>query len=506
MTKIKTGPLLGIENENKYTFCFLSDKKIKSAVVYVDGLEIEANKIDDLPDGAFWRAEGNIKVDDGIGRDVYYQIHFDGEAASDLHGRDGWGFYVPAYNENPKLAYASCNGVSKADLVNKVSEPFRLWREMAEQHRENRFSLLVMGGDQVYADSIWDKVPELSEWALLNADEQKKRQASTRMTSQIDRFYSKLYAQRWADVNMSYIFSSVPSIMMWDDHDIFDGWGSFPDEMQNCSVYKEIFWYAKKYFELFQVRSKNNSALLSPTMAHYSFGLSFRGYNILALDNRSQRTIRQVMGEIQWGEVINYLEGVVENSVDNVLIVMSAVPVVYRDFSFTEYVYDATPWGERLTDDLMDHWRAKEHQGERLRLIMRLLDNARARTEKSNDEKIQTLILSGDVHVGCMGVITDRRVGKRLKIHQVVSSGVVHPSPSFIEWQGISAVTNDDLEFLNEDGTIDAAIIKPVGSNKYIRARNFVTLQKEGDKRVGDGKLWINWITEADDNPVYALD
>ena len=158
-------------------------------------------------------------------------------------------------------------------------------------------------------------------------------------------------------------------------------------------------------------------------------------------------------------------------------------------------MFEFTPWEEELTDDLKDHWRAKEHQSERARLIMNLLANAQERRGR-------TVMLSGDIHIGCLGVINDKRnPAQPLKLHQVVSSGIVHPSPSMIEWYGVMAVTNDRDEYLNEEQTVKISMLTPHGSNKYIRSRNFVTLE-----RGTDSKLWINWVCEHADTPVYPLD
>ena len=30
----------------------------------------------------------------------------------------------------------------------------------------------------------------------------------------------------------------MPQVMMWDDHDIFDGWGSYPHALLTCSVFQ----------------------------------------------------------------------------------------------------------------------------------------------------------------------------------------------------------------------------------------------------------------------------
>ena len=495
MTKLLVGPLLGLEGDSRYTFCFLTSKDVNSAGVVVDGENVAASAIADTPDGRFWRAEIDVAVPEGsVGREICYQVILGEAPGKDCHNRDSWNFYVPAVSEDPKIVYASCNGVSKSDLITKMDDPFRLWREMFDLHQAAPFSILLMGGDQIYADSIWDKVKDLEKWSVLRKKEQIKRPSNKLLSDQLDRFYSKIYVERWNEKYMSAMLASVPSLMMWDDHDIFDGWGSYPDDLQKSPVFLEIFKYAKKYFELFQMRSSGNATIISSNQEHYSFSVKFRNYAILALDNRANRLIEQVMEESQWKDIIAELN----NINDGHLLIMSAVPVVYRDFSFTETAFDITPWEDGLADDLKDHWRAKEHQGERIKLIMNLLRNARKRFDKDNDNK--TVILSGDVHVGCLGVITDKSQESTIKVHQVVSSGVVHPAPSLIGWLGIKAVTNDDMEVLNEERTIETIMLKPVGSGQYIRARNFATLQ-----RGTDGKIWVNWIAEADEKPEYPI-
>ncbi len=490
-SKILVGPILGIELEKTYTVCLLTKKSVKNIVLKIDGQKINAIKIDELVSGIFWRAE-YILEDISQHRFVDYSIEADGILLSDKHERTHWRFYVPGIAEVPKFSYTSCNGFSQEGLKESTSDPYYLWGEMFKQHKESPFSLLLMGGDQLYADSIWGEVRKLSEWSSLPRKEKIKRKASKDMERQIDRFYDRLYQNKWSNPMMSLMLASIPSVMMWDDHDIFDGWGSYPIDIQECDVYQCIFKYAKKYFELYQIRSKRNRNLINPKSSHYSFELTFRNYTILAIDNRTERTLEQVMSHSQWEDFTSTLKNINKN---HDLLLLSAIPIVYRDFSFSEGVLEITPWEEELTDDLNDHWRAKKHQGERLKLIMNLLENAKHRQG-------QTVILSGDIHIGCLGVINDRRFASQpIKIHQVVSSGILHPPPSLIEWYGIIAVTNDRDEYLNEDETIKVSMLHPHGSNKYIRSRNFITLEQGTDD-----KLWINWICEHKDTPVYPLE
>jgi hypothetical protein len=40
--------------------------------------------------------------------------------------------------------------------------------------------------------------------------------------------------------------------MTWDDHDIFDGYGSYPRRLQTCAVFRGLAGVARRFFLLFQ--------------------------------------------------------------------------------------------------------------------------------------------------------------------------------------------------------------------------------------------------------------
>ncbi|MCR6740695.1 alkaline phosphatase D family protein [Aeromonas dhakensis] len=484
MTRLVMGPLLGLESETAYSVCFMTEPGCQSAGVRINGELLAASKQADTPKGGFWRLIWQASPKSKAGTPVDYEILLDNKPAHDQAGYDKWQFHLPGKKEQVRIGYASCNGFSDFKLLTSTPAPYAMWDKLAAEHKAHPFSLLLMGGDQVYADSLWTSVPTLKAWNELDRAEKVKRKATRTMVEQIDRFYCELYCKQWSRPEVAFMLARVPSAMMWDDHDIFDGWGSYPEDLQRCEVYQAIYAAATKYFRLFQLRSEANGALLDKALNHHTWRLGFRGYQILALDNRANRTRDQVMSPSQWDQVNAALAACDTGH----LLVLAGVPVVYRDFSFTEAAFDATPWEEELTDDLKDHWRAKAHQGERARLIMRLLDNARQRRQK--EPGCKTLILSGDVHVGCLGVIQDKREGV-VNVHQLVSSGIVHPCPTQFQWMGILAMTNDDPEYLDESRLIRAELIKPFGAPVYLRTRNFATLLMGSDD-----KLWANWHCE----------
>jgi hypothetical protein len=77
----------------------------------------------------------------------------------------------------------------------------------------------------------------------------------------VEEFYFDLYLQRWTQIESSGLLAQVPSLMMWDDHDVFDGWGSYPQEQQDSPVFRGIWEQAREHFRLFQLQAADDLAL-----------------------------------------------------------------------------------------------------------------------------------------------------------------------------------------------------------------------------------------------------
>ncbi len=504
--KLLLGPLLSIENDGIYSCCVLTEKPISQLHFNCRGKSFSFQLISETLTGKFWKVQ--VPVGELVkGQRVAYTLLADQVVMVDQQKRASWSFYIPNDDEAPLISYTSCNGFSSAQLMKDTNDPYALWREMNLLNQQHPYSLMIMGGDQLYADSIWTEIESLKQLIEKTKEEIIAFQPDVALEQEIDLFYEQLYLKRWNEAETSLALASIPQIMMWDDHDIFDGWGSYPEEINNCPLYQTIFTYARKHFALFQLRSRNG--MLSQRGTHHAYYLHFSNYTILAMDHRSERTIQQVMSKAQWADCLTWMK---EVELRKNLLVMSGVPVVYRDFSFVERTVEVTSKEEEVTDDLKDHWRAKEHLGERLKFINMLLSELRVRqtryTASQTNKSVwhvsstaRTVIMSGDVHIGALGVIMDRRITPEVKVYQVVSSAIVHPPPTWLQWTAIRTATNDRNEYLTDDKKVETAMITPVGSNTYIRARNYATLQ-EGN----DGKLWVNWINESDDKAEYPLE
>jgi len=526
---ILLGPILGYEwddakQQSYYTviarIAANSDTNPDRAPVWVvDGQAVPMQALRELHDGSrVWRGEVRLNAFDAAqerGRSVTYRIECQGTALHNLCGDDQWAFHLPGRltpDQQPRVAFCSCNGFTNATALND-REPLALWQHMQDLHAQEPFSLLIMGGDQLYCDDLARQSGTLARlWAWLSPAERAKLKPKP---AQLLKDYFDHYLLGWVRYEagrrkvphtaMVRMMASVPSVMMWDDHDIFDGWGSYQAEPSKMPYHVEAYAAARAAFEVYQIRGAvHNRSLLdrAPTPSqptshptpprHYTQGLRFGSLQILALDNRSHRTPERIMDDDQWQQVIDWLRrhasdaGAGECS----LLVVAPVPVVYRRFA--DWVSE-TPGEHGGEDDLRDHWNHRNHQGERNRLIAHLFDALRFADKSSGFARVT--LLSGDVHIGAMGFLerTDTQT-EQAEIAQVISSAIVHPEPGPMAWAGVRAISSD-TDYHIQGQAVVAKMAPPVGAgsgaDKYLRCRNFVWL-KPGN----DGKLWVNWECE----------
>ena len=405
-------------------------------------------------------------------------------------GEKSWTFVVPPKATKPRFAYTSCNGFSHPSAMRKVDDKNELWNDMAGKYAAKPYHLLLMGGDQVYADSIWEAVPSIHRWSEKKAKERWAAPFTATMERQVEKFYFDLYCSRWAQSEPARMYAQIPAVMMWDDHDIFDGWGSYPKERNECPVYQGIFRIAREQFRVFQLQQ----AASSPE-AHGSFGTvhDLGHVAVAVLDLRSERTEHRVMGEQTWARLLEDLKKLAEKP-DKCrhLLVMSSIPVVFLNLSAIERFLGLIPWQQELEDDLLDHWRARTHGTERLRLIHHLLDFARR-------SGCRVTILSGDVHIGAVGMLESRREAGGPQSHvsvinQLISSGIVHPPPP----QALHFFYNrigDEEE--NVDRGIHARMLEFAGTGqRFLWARNWLSLATDDKDRI-----WAEWYVEGETDP-----
>lgn len=489
-----------------------------------------------------------------------------------------WEFSIPANNTAPRMAYVSCNGSSEdinktenmmlkgrsindvwTDLLYNHDKSLRpaslaidkeqLWHD-GQRHDTNaqRFHLLVMGGDQLYSDSIWYDLKPLKAWHELPRDKRLKWGVSATLDQQLSDYYINLYKGRWLNpkrpswdgntkgLDAALAMASIPTIMMWDDHDIFDGWGSYHPDMQQCPVFQRMFYHARRAFWVMQMQHpvhllpqpplrnpavQPDTPIFAPIRWHqvlqadplalpifddqpgFSFAHTIGPVSLLVADLRTERGFRQVMGPDTYRAIKQWLAAL-ESPVSNPaigcqhMLFISSVPVIHPKLLPAEIALDNFGTDDvmnSLADDLKDHWTNRDHEGERKQLLEILQQTAR-------DKRIRVTIVSGDVHVAAWGVSYRKDVVNAdnwSQINQLTSSAVVHPSLVTLPQRLLLMTLNSCAKSRQEiDINLVADMMQFPAANSYLKAaRNWLALEVDTSAGPANIKLWASWRCEA---------
>lgn len=330
------------------------------------------------------------------------------------------------------------------------------------------------------------KLSPNSENAL---EEARQTEFTTSLQTEVDAFYFNLYCDRWSEPHSAKMFASVPTVMMWDDHDIFDGWGSYPPEQHQSAVFQGIFKIARDYFYLFQCQGFQNEFLIVPENG-FTLGYRIGEIGLLVLDLRNERTIDQILSPSHWNKIYAWMDRA--NDLSH-LFVVSSIPVLHPSFNMLEQALGIFPGQQELEDDLRDHWTSRPHTGERLRLIHRLLDFA----EKNNT---RITIISGDVHIAATGAIVSERHPNHTGLNvmnQLTASGVVHPAPAGLMLFALNHLFDEEDEI---DRGITGRMLKFPGTPyRFIGKRNWLSLEPDLEKN--PVHIWANWYIEGESKP-----
>lgn len=442
--------------------------------------------------------------------DIPVELHSRVEQAVQygVDGEDGnWTFYVPAAQARTlRIAATSCNGFSSNRERREMADPYNRWHDVLDQHADEPFHLLIMAGDQVYADAIWDECTPIAEWAQIESNRKWDRSFNKEMRERVPRFYFDLYARSWGppveegrSQSMRTALASIPTLMMWDDHDIFDGWGSYAEGKLQSPVYDGIYQTARKYFQVFQRHRQPDSAGqnshdedgpsdISPSTANLSYAVTLGDLGILVLDLRSERRRDRVLSDQAWKDIKDWLQQRQSEGLRH-LFVVSSVPVVHIDLSALESVTQHVDPMD-LDDDLRDHWLSPAHKQQRLELIHELFHFA-------SDSGTRVTLLSGDIHVGALGLLerqSDAETGApEGSIYQIITSPITHPTPAavmnwFYDWRA-SATEEIDRKITSR------FVPLPGRGDYYVGARHWVSI----GYRAEDRRLMLEWRPETKD-------
>ena len=403
-----------------------------------------------------------------------------GEAGYHLDGRDHP--VATRLDGDIRIAFVSCNGEENGDLDRDRAERDLMWARLADDHARAPFALLLQGGDQIYADEATHGHPLSESWPdRLPADPSPADLDS--LTRHLERRFAERYMMVLEAEGCADLFASVPSLSVWDDHDICDGWGSLPESRTSSAVGQALFRVARRMYLLFQhgATDKDVPALfMDPTGHNLGWRRDLPGVTLFAPDLRSERHRHQVMGDGGWKAV-----EALQPTGDHVFMV-SSVPLLGPRLSLMESLMMVIPRMQHYEDDLRDQWQSHAHRDEWRRMLGQVLRMRKA---------APVTVLSGEIHLA-----TRAEMGPdATRVHQLVASGISHRAPpkAYARALGLFA------------GLGDAPLqghpirIKPLPGqrHRYVAERNFLTL----DRR--DGRWQAVWhLEDSGPTPPLALD
>lgn len=411
---------------------------------------------------------------------------------------------LPADTRRPlRIGLLSCNNLTEVPEARR----YALWQRLGDEVEAGRVDLLIHAGDQVYADPIYKAHAVRKGAAPLSP-------SGADAVAALAAEYRHLYVHAWEQPAIARVLGSVPSVMMWDDHDIYDGYGSNEDDLEPSA--QAFFRAAAAAFAEFQ-------APLNPPLADSllrcsdgrvvprgdSFVTAFatHGVGVLLLDGRSRRNYRAgvICGENQWAVVENVFKSWEADKHLKRVFVVVGVPVVHAEVAAALSLIELSGLLHEAADDLRDSWVARNNREECRRLLMRLFTFKEARPE------VEVTLLGGDAHVSTLARIHSslhQAPGQKApEVYQVTSSGIGHPVPGGLELLAIRNGTKAPSIELVGGGLIRGSLLPISGSrdSRLLLARNFAVLRlgpEEGTAWGEDNNLEVVFHAEGYDKPL----
>lgn len=408
-------------------------------------------KLDAADGWAFWRFDLEFRLTP-FQRSVQYQVEAGGSSVPT------YTFWLPAIDQPMHFGYYSCNGFSSnvKPTAPERQDPTYLWRDLLSVHSAFPMHALVGGGDQLYNDLVFKKEgsPALAAWGEIDSyDEKIKKEWSPVMQEEVTRAYLNNYITCFMVPEVLTAFACIPQIMMWDDHDIVDGWGSYEPEIQSCPVMLSTFKVARRFYLLFQhhttdeFNAKAQEFLLNDG-SDFHF-LKYMGPQVLLLgvDMRSQRTKERILPQSTYDLLERTVAALPEGPQH--IVVLCGCPLIFPAIPTAEAILGGVLWMVKnsptmrklfrktglldrydqpeILDDLVDGWAADIHKEERVQFIHML-------QRFSTDKHLRVTILSGDAHVGGVGRLYSRPKAPTLAddplyMPQIISSAIMNGPP-----------------------------------------------------------------------------
>jgi hypothetical protein len=335
---------------------------------------------------------------------------------------------------------------------------YALALRMRRQPPEEWPDALLLLGDQIYADEVSRGARDFIR---------SRRDTSEPPGEEVADFeeYTRLYWDAWKDPTIRWLLSTVPSAMIFDDHDVHDDWNTsetWVRQMRSKPWWEErivgafVSYWVYQHLgnlspneleedEIFgRVREAKDAARVLREFAYradreiagtrWSFHRDFGNTRLIVMDSRAGRVLdegdRSMLDAEEWA----WIEEKATGGFDHLLLGTSLPFILGPGLHYVEVASEAIcrgVWGRsaaRLGEFIrqlvdLEHWSAFHDSFEGFAALLRSVGAG----ERSEDHPpASVLLLSGDVHHGYLAEV-DLGDDVRSAVYQSVASPLRNP-------------------------------------------------------------------------------
>jgi len=369
-----------------------------------------------------------------------YEVKLDGE----LVWPQDDGFPPSTFHTYPKeeplqIAFGSCRVAAPHEppfTLSKDEDPRgreidalrTMALQMRDEPRERWPDVLLMIGDQVYADEV-----SPGTQAFIETRRDPNEPPGERVLDFED--YTRLYLESWSEPAIRWLLSTVSTAMIFDDHDVHDDWNiseAWLEEMRKHEWWNEHIMGALSSYWVYQhlgnlapeahrddellkrVKEADDAEALLEAFAfradretsgtRWSYCRDLGKTRLIVIDSRAGRVLeegkRSMLDRREWDWVHEHATG----GFDHLLVATSLPWLLGRGMHFLEGWNEAVAggaWGRvaagaaenlRQTAD-MEHWAAFQESFARLAELFRAIG-----TGERGEPPASIVAISGDVH------------------------------------------------------------------------------------------------------------
>lgn len=278
--------------------------------------------------------------------------------------------------------------------------------------------------------------------------------------------YARLYRDSWSDPAIRWLLSTVPSAMIFDDHEVGDDWNIsevWVEEMREKPWWNEqiIGGYASYWIyqhlgnlspeeleteDLFQkVQAADDAGPLlrefayethrEPAGKRWSFYRDFGNTRLVMVDSRGGRVLekghRSMVNANQWGWVEEHATGDFDHLLLGTSVPVLLGPGMHHLQAWNEAVCSGV-WGEQVTgwaenvrrSQDLDHWSSFRESFDALTALIQAVGAG-----ERGDSPASIVVLSGDVHHGYLAEAAFGNGRVESPIYQAVCSPLRNSLP-----------------------------------------------------------------------------